>query len=156
MTKQIRLSIVVAFFLLFMMPICVHAHSITSRNQVAFLLHDIATQHGLSSSLLKAITWKESHWNQSARGSSREIGIAQMLPSTAMMINIRAGTHYDPYTVQGNITLATIYLKSLWSYFGGNLIKTISAYNAGQETVVRRGIVNWGYVNSILALMRTF
>jgi soluble lytic murein transglycosylase-like protein len=108
----------------------------------------------MPSNLVKAIGIHESGWNQAARGYSGEIGIMQILPETAREINRQAHTKHNVSSASGNVALGTLYLRSLWNIFGGNLAKTISAYNAGEGTVRRYGVRNWGYVNHVLSLMR--
>jgi len=80
----------------------------------------------------------------------------QLMPYTAMGLNIQTGIRRDPYHLWDNILLGTTYLRSLWNGFHGNLVRIISAYNEGGWAVIHRGIFNWRYVNNVLSLMRIF
>ena len=130
-----------------------HAHAASN---VDTLLRRVAAQNGLPANLVMAIAWHESGWKQTAVGRSGEIGIMQILPSTARGINARSGTVYNVYSAEGNVALGARYLRSLKSLFQGNLTKTISAYNQGEGAVAHYGIKNWRYVNNIYSLMTRF
>jgi soluble lytic murein transglycosylase-like protein len=126
------------------------------RSQVIGLFRQAAALHGLPVNLLEAIAWQESGWKQNIISHDGGIGIMQLMPRTARGLNVQTHAHYNPYKLADNITLGAIYLHSLWRGLHGNLTKVISAYNEGGWTVVHRGILNWRYVNNVLALMRRF
>jgi soluble lytic murein transglycosylase-like protein len=128
----------------------------SSRGQVVTLLRHAAAHHGLPANLLLAIAWQESNWQQHVIAHDGGIGTMQLMPQTVRVLNTQNDTHYNPYKVADNITLGALYLRTLWRGFDGNLTKVISAYNEGSANVIHRGIFNWRYVNSVLALMRKF
>jgi hypothetical protein len=128
----------------------------SSRGQVVSLLHRAASIYGLPTNLLLAIAWQESGWYQHVIAWDGGIGVMQLMPYTAMGLNIQTGIRRDPYHLWDNILLGTTYLRSLWNGFHGNLTDIISAYNEGGWAVIHRGIFNWRYVNNVLSLMRTF
>jgi hypothetical protein len=128
----------------------------SSRGQVASLLRQAAARFGLPANLLLAIAWQESGWNQHVIAWDGGIGVMQLMPYTAMSINVGTGIRRNPYHLGDNINLGTTYLSWLWHSFGGNLTKVISAYNEGGWAVIHRGIFNWRYVNNVLYLMRVF
>jgi hypothetical protein len=127
-----------------------------SQAKIAVLLRKAAASYNIPANLVMAIAWQESGWRQSAISPAGAIGIMQVMPGTAASLNATAHTHYNPHQLQGNIQLGAFYLHNLWNMFRGNLDDVISAYNEGPGNVIRQGISNWGYVNSVLALMKRF
>jgi soluble lytic murein transglycosylase-like protein len=128
----------------------------SSQSQAVRLLRGSAVRYGLPANLLLAIAWQESGWRQHIIARDGGIGIMQLMPYTAMGLNAQTRIHFDPYKLADNIALGAIYLHSLWRGLHGNLTSIISAYNEGGWNVVHRGIFNWRYVSSVLALMRRF
>lgn len=128
----------------------------SSRPQVASLLRQASTRHGLPAKLVMAIAWQESGWNQHVIAHDGGIGTMQIMPTTAQSLNSQVNGHYDPYKLRDNIELGTIYLHSLWQGFHGDQTKVISAYNQGGWSVTHQGISNWTYVHSVQTLMKRF
>jgi Transglycosylase SLT domain/LysM domain len=128
----------------------------SSRSEVSSLLRQAAYRYGLPANLLLAIAWQESGWNQHVIARDGGIGVMQLMPYTAMSINVGTGIRRNPYKLWDNINLGATYLNWLWHNFHGNLVDVISAYNEGGWAVIHRGIFNWRYVNSVLYLMRRF
>ncbi|GHO96720.1 hypothetical protein KSF_067680 [Reticulibacter mediterranei] len=127
-----------------------------TRGQVITTLQQAAAYYHLPASLVQAIAWQESGWQQRIISRDGGIGVMQIMPYTAMGLNTSARKHYDPYKLRGNIYLGTYYLAILWHNFHGDLNKVISAYNEGGWAVVHRGIFNWRYVKNVRSLMRSF
>jgi LysM repeat protein len=125
----------------------------SDRAQVRRMLYHIAAIHHLPVKLLLAIAWQESGWTQHVIAWDGGIGVMQVMPYTAMGINAGTGQLRDPYDLWDNLNLGATYLKWLWNDFHGDLYKVISGYNEGGWAVRHRGIYNWSYVNSVLALM---
>ncbi|MBE3559359.1 MAG: LysM peptidoglycan-binding domain-containing protein [Ktedonobacteraceae bacterium] len=133
-----------------------HALQHSTRDQVAAQLRSAAARYGLPASLLLAIAWQESGWNQHIIARDGGIGVMQLMPETARGLNIMTRSRHNPYKLTGNIELGAIYLRTLWNNFHGDITKVISAYNQGGWNVVHKGIFNWPYVNNVKALMRRF
>ena len=121
--------------------------------QVEITLRQAAAYYHLPTSLLLAIAWQESGWEQHVISRDGGIGIMQIMPYTAMSINAATGVRRDPYKLQDNVYLGASYLSSLWINFHGNTSLVISAYNEGGWAVAHQGIFNWGYVNNVYYLM---
>jgi hypothetical protein len=128
----------------------------SSQPQVASLLRQAATRHGLPANLLMAIAWQESGWNQHVIAYDGGIGTMQIMPYTAQGLNRQVNGHYDPYKLRDNIELGAIYLHSLWQGFHGDQTKIISAYNQGGWSVIHQGISNWPYVHNVQTLMKRY
>lgn len=137
--------------------ICWYAYSnleYSTRGQVSAQLRRAAIRHGIPVRLALAIGWQESGWTQHVIARDGGIGVMQIMPYTASSLNGMAGKHMNPYRLRDNIDLGAFYLRILWKSFHGNLPKTISAYNEGGWNVTHRGIFNWNYVNSVMAIMQ--
>jgi hypothetical protein len=128
----------------------------STSGQVVMLLRQAAAYYRLPASLLMAIAWQESGWQQHVISRDGGIGTMQIMPYTAMSINAATGIRRDPYKLSDNIYLGANYLYFLWINFHGNQTQIISAYNEGGWAVVHRGIFNWRYVNNVSYLMRVF
>lgn len=128
----------------------------SSPGQVAYLLRSAAIRYGLPVSLVEAIAWQESGWNQHVISRDGGIGVMQIMPYTAMGLNAMTGVRHDPYKLVDNIELGAIYLHSLWFGLHANITLVISAYNEGGWNVIHRGIFNWRYVDDVRALMYRF
>lgn len=128
----------------------------STHSQVKILLRQAAADYHLPASLLLAIAWQESGWEQHVISHDGGIGAMQIMPYTAMSINAATGIRRDPYKLSDNIYLGANYLHSLWIKFHGNQTQVISAYNEGGWAVVHRGIFNWHYVNNVSYLMGVF
>ena len=64
------------------------------------------------------------------RGRAGEVGLMQLLPSTAFFIS--EGEDYDLYDIDDNIKLGCKYLRLLLDYSGGDYNEAIAKYNAGR------------------------
>lgn len=116
------------------------------------LIHNAAIQHGVSSSLVKAVITVESCFRPKARGSLGEKGLMQLMPATARRFNIRNG-----YSVQQNIHGGTRYLGYLQQRYSGDLPRMVAAYNAGEGRIKPGGrIPNKAYVSKVMQAYRKF
>src|SRR5947209_10794034 len=87
----------------------------SSRGQVQSLLHRAAADFGLPANLLLAIAWQESGWYQHVIAWDGGIGVMQIMPYTAVSINIGTGIRRDSYHLWDNIMLGAQYLRWLWN-----------------------------------------
>jgi soluble lytic murein transglycosylase-like protein len=93
-----------------------------------------AERHHVDAALVKAVITQESGWNPQAISRKGAVGLMQLIPSTAQ----RYGAHnsFDPAQ---NVEAGTSYLKSLLDRYDNDLLKTLAAYNAGENAVDRNG-----------------
>jgi len=100
------------------------------RSRFAPLLTAEAVRRGIPPALADAVATVESAYNAAARGASGEIGLMQVLPSTADMLGFRGNLAQlaDPAT---NIHLGVGYLAVAWKATGGRLCDTLMKYRAG-------------------------
>jgi hypothetical protein len=92
-----------------------------------------AIRHGIPPALADAVATVESAYDTDARGTSGEVGLMQVLPSTADMLGFRGNLAQliDPAT---NIRFGVKYLAGAWEATGGRLCNTLMKYRAGYGT----------------------
>jgi len=114
--------------------------------------------YGEEVALLKAIARRESRFRPSAIGAvngngTRDYGLMQINEKTAH------GYGVNPSELVGNVPLslklASRALKENRSTLlrlghGAGIVEVVSAYNQGAGNVIKRGIVNVGYVSEVL------
>lgn len=99
-----------------------------------------ANHHGMDPLFLMAVITTESHFNPKVRGSHGEIGLMQILPSTAAWLAPQAGIDSakidleDPST---NIRIGATYFAQLRKRFNNHGTRYVSAYNMGVANVRR-------------------
>ncbi len=89
-----------------------------------------AVRQNVPPALADAVAVVETGYNANARGSSGEVGLMQILPSTASMLGFTGNTGdlFDPAT---NIRYAVAYLARAWQSSGGNVCRALMKYRAG-------------------------
>jgi soluble lytic murein transglycosylase-like protein len=110
----------------------------------------IARKYDISPTLLEAVIWQESRWNELAISPVGARGLAQLMPGTAREMGVNA---LDP---MANIEGGARYLRLQLDRFGGNIEKALAAYNAGPGRVERAGGIpkireTQAYVAAIMA-----
>ena len=108
-----------------------HAAAIPPRYSAKLL--ELAARFDLSPSLLEALVWQESRWNENARSPVGAQGLAQLMPGTARYLGVNP---QDPYA---NLEGGARYLREQLDRFDGDLEKALAAYNAGPGRVERAG-----------------
>jgi soluble lytic murein transglycosylase-like protein len=87
-------------------------------------------QVGLSADIAEAVMAVESGYNPGAIGGVGEIGLMQLLPSTARMLGF-TGTLAELAVPETNIHYGVIYLGQAWRRAGGDLCTAVMKYRAG-------------------------
>lgn len=122
-------------------------------NAMLPLVTPIAQQDNLPPALVIAVITEESGGNANAVSITGAIGLMQLEPGTARVLNIPPSQLYNP---RENLIAGCLYLHDMLTMFGGNLSLALSAYNAGPGAVQANGNqvvpVTQGYVNNIEAL----
>ncbi len=88
--------------------------------------------------LVQAMIREESSFNPSAVSRRGALGLMQIMPETGAWIAGQLGEEFNParlFTPADNIRFGTWYLAALRAEFGGDLVKTLVAYNAGSHRV---------------------
>ncbi len=89
-----------------------------------------AQREGLDPEIADAVMAVESGYNPAAIGGAGEIGLMQVLPSTARMLGF-AGTDSDLAVPATNIHYGVTYLAGAWRSAGGDLCTAVMKYRAG-------------------------
>ncbi|MBI4832577.1 MAG: lytic transglycosylase domain-containing protein [Candidatus Lindowbacteria bacterium] len=93
-----------------------------------------ARQYGVSSALVKAVIKAESDYNPYAVSSAGARGLMQLMPSTALEMQVE--DIFDPIQ---NIGGGVQYLSRMLELFNGDIELSLAAYNAGPGAVLRCG-----------------
>ncbi|PMP88143.1 MAG: hypothetical protein C0173_07710 [Desulfurella sp.] len=93
------------------------------------LLEKAAQKYGVNERFVLAIAMAESGLNHSAISNKGAIGVMQIIPSTASLLNI------NPYNLEQNIYGGVKYLKFLLDKYSGNYALAAAAYNCGPNNV---------------------
>jgi len=129
-------------------------NSLTGSRASAYhsIVHEKASLYDLDPSLIKAVIKTESNWNSRAVSRKGAMGLMQLMPATAMDMNVQ-----NPYDPEENIEGGTKYLRYLLERFNGDITLALAAYNAGPKTVEKFGYVppiteTKQYVSKVLSL----
>ena len=117
--------------------------------QIAAAILEAATRHAVPATVVEAVAWQESRFNQAAVSPKGARGVMQLMPGTAALLGV------DASDLRGNIEGGVAYLSQQISRFG-DLRLALAAYNAGPEAVARHGGIppyaeTQSYVRAIMA-----
>jgi LysM repeat protein len=128
-----------------------------SRAEVAALLDAAAARHGVARSLLRAVAWQESGWNQSLSSPAGAIGVMQVMPETAAWAGpALLGRAVDPLIASDNVDVGAALLAHLIRTEGG-VRAALAGYNQGPASVDKNGLFKEtrAYVEAVLAQVGT-
>jgi soluble lytic murein transglycosylase-like protein len=106
------------------------APAVDPRSRYRASIEKEAAKAGLSPEIAEAVMAVESGYNPGAIGGAGEIGLMQILPSTARMLGF-AGTLADLAVAETNIHYGVTYLARAWRLAGGDLCTAVMKYRAG-------------------------
>ncbi|BAM92493.1 lytic transglycosylase [Bradyrhizobium oligotrophicum S58] len=89
-----------------------------------------AGRSGLAPEIAEAVMGVESGYNPDAIGGSGEIGLMQIMPSTARMLGF-VGSNAELAAPETNIHYGVLYLAQAWRLAGGDLCTAMMKYRAG-------------------------
>jgi soluble lytic murein transglycosylase-like protein len=98
----------------------------------AGMARDAARRHGVPEDLFLRLVQQESNFNPRAISSKGAIGLAQLMPGTAVDLRV------DPNDPAQNLEGGARYLKEQYKTFG-NWRLALAAYNAGPGAVQKHG-----------------
>ncbi len=110
------------------------------------LVEEAALRNGVDPLLVTAVIREESSFDPRAESSKGALGLMQVMPETGAWIAQQLGEGFGLEKLRQpsvNIRWGTWYLSRLFQEFGGDLARTLAAYNAGKHRVEewqRRGI----------------
>lgn len=138
------------------------------------LIREVARQHGLPPSLVKAVIWRESAFNASARGGVGELGLMQVTEGAAQewadarrdrqfqavhlyhpTTNLHAGCHYLAKVTRRYLRTDRPYVYALADYNAGrgNVLRWMQSGAETNSAIFLQGMTFPGtrdYVQSIL------
>lgn len=92
-----------------------------------------AGEYRIPADMVRAVIRVESNWNPSAVSSAGALGMMQLMPGTARLLQVD-----HPFWIQQNIEGGTAYLAYLYRRFRGDWRLALAAYNAGPVVVEKR------------------
>ncbi len=116
-----------------------------------------AAKYALPEELLLAVMAVESNFDPRALSEKGAVGLMQLMPGTAQDMFVG-----DSWAPEQNIEGGARYLRILANQYGGDLIRTLAAYNAGPEAVRRAGDTvpnipeTREYVRKVVALYQAY
>jgi Transglycosylase SLT domain len=131
-------------------------HATLSEQELEPLIRRHSSQQQLHPALIRAVIKAESDFDPRAVSRAGAIGLMQLMPQTAIRLDVR-----DMYNPDDNVGGGTKYLRQLLDRFHGNLPLALAAYNAGENAVDRYQALppfdeTRQYVRKVLRYYRTF
>jgi len=106
----------------------------TPTREISNLVEQTANRLQIDPQLIHAIIKVESEYHPKAVSSKGAMGLMQLIPETAQRFGVT-----NPFDPKDNIQGGVSYLKYLLETFGGDLPRSLAAYNAGEGAVERSG-----------------
>ena len=131
-------------------------HATLSERELEPVIRRHSSQQQLHPALIRAVIKAESNFDPRAVSRAGAIGLMQLMPQTAVRLDVR--DMYDPDDTVGG---GTKYLRQLLDRFHGNLPLALAAYNAGENAVDHYQALppfdeTRQYVRKVLRYYRTF
>ncbi|MDN5940939.1 MAG: lytic transglycosylase domain-containing protein [Nitrospira sp.] len=131
-------------------------NSTLSEQELEPVIRRYSFQHRLHPALIRAVIKAESNFDPRAVSRAGAIGLMQLMPQTAVRLDVR-----DMYDPDDNVGGGTKYLRQLLDRFHGNLPLALAAYNAGENAVDHYQALppfneTRQYVRKVLRYYRTF
>jgi soluble lytic murein transglycosylase-like protein len=102
----------------------------------ADIINTACGRHGVDPALVHAIVKVESDFNPYALSRKGAMGLMQLMPQTAVVMNV--GNSFNPHE---NIDGGVKYLRHLIDRYEGNLPLALAAYNSGETAVKKWGTI---------------
>jgi hypothetical protein len=100
------------------------------------IINTACGRHGIDPALVHAIVKVESDFNPYALSQKGAMGLMQLMPQTAVVMNV--GNSFNP---NENIDGGVKYLRYLIDRYEGNLPLALAAYNSGETAVKKWGAI---------------
>jgi len=95
------------------------------------MIREAAIRSGLPPKFVESVALIESAFQPGAISPKGAIGVMQLMPDTARTLGV------DPHDPRQNIEAGTRLLRDLLLKYDGDVVKALSAYNAGEGAVAR-------------------
>ena len=114
------------------------------------LFAEAARATGVDPQLIVAVARHESAFNPNAVSRVGACGLMQLMPATARVLGIT-----DVFDVRQNVFGGARYLRQLLDTYGGDLDRTLAAYNAGPGAVQKyNGVPPFAETKAYVASIR--
>jgi hypothetical protein len=100
------------------------------------IINTACGRHGVDPALVHALVKVESDFNPYALSRKGAMGLMQLMPETALVMNV--GNSFNP---NDNIDGGVKYLRYLIDRYEGNLQLALAAYNSGETAVKKWGTI---------------
>ena len=131
-------------------------HTTLSEQELEPVIRRHSSRQQIHPALIRAVIKAESDFDPRAVSRAGAIGLMQLMPQTAIRLDVR-----DMYNPDDNVGGGAKYLRQLLDRFHGNLPLALAAYNAGENAVDRYQALppfdeTRQYVRKVLRYYRTF
>ena len=99
----------------------------------ATYIEDAAAKYRIPKSFIKGVIRVESNFNYRAKSPVGAMGLMQLMPRTAKALGVS-----DPWDPRQNIMGGTKFLRRLANKYKGDMVRVLSAYNAGPGAVAKK------------------
>ena len=99
----------------------------------ATYINDAAAKYRIPRSFIKGVIRVESNFNYRAKSPVGAMGLMQLMPRTAKALGVS-----DPWDPRQNIMGGTKFLRRLANKYKGDMVRVLSAYNAGPGAVAKK------------------
>ena len=133
-----------------------HASLAAAPSDVRSTLDDWAARLGVSTHLVRALSWMESGYQPSVVSSVGARGVLQVMPTTRDYVEQVLVGHPVPHTLDGDVEVGILYLRHLLGQFDGDTRLALAAWYQGEAAVRRFGLYQMTkpFVADVLALQQ--
>ncbi len=133
-----------------------HASLAAAPADVRGTLDDWAARLGVSTHLVRALSWMESGYQPSVVSSVGARGVLQVMPTTRDYVEQVLVGHPVPHTLDGDVEVGILYLRHLLGQFDGNTRLALAAWYQGEAAVRKFGLYQMTkpFVADVLALQQ--
>ena len=126
---------------------------VPSSDRIRSMVVATARRHGVDPSLMLALAYQESGWNQRAVSPANAIGVMQVIPSSGQWASGLVGRDLNLLDPQDNVTAGVVIMRAL-QRSADDEEQAVGGYYQGLGSVQRQGLFSdtRAYVKSITAL----
>jgi peptidoglycan hydrolase-like protein with peptidoglycan-binding domain len=112
-----------------------------SASQIRATLDATAVRYGVDATLVRALAWMESGFQQHVVSEVGALGVMQVTPATWDFVETVLLGRDVSHTAEGNILVGVLFLRHLLREFGGDERLALGAYYQGARAVRERGLL---------------